>query len=80
MHKARAPLWWYDLRYGNGSRVSVLLGSILILIVVAISFGASNPEALAERQLQVEARCVAQGGHIVVTVEKFGVSRICYGA
>lgn len=80
MHEVRAPLWWYDLKYGIGWRAPVLLAAILILLAAAIGFGASNPEALAERQRQAEARCVARGGHIVVTVEKFRVSRNCYGA
>ncbi len=80
MLKARAPLWWYDLRYGIGWRAPVLLGAIVILIVVAARHGALSPEALAERQRQLEEQCVARGGHVVVTIEKFGVSRNCYGA
>ena len=48
-------------------------------IVVAARHGASSPEALAERQRQLEEQCVARGGHVVVTIEKFGVSRNCYG-
>ena len=80
MRKAWGPLWCYDLRYGIDWRIPVVLGAILVLMAVWVICGPSNSGATAEQQRQMEARCAARGGHLVMVLQKFGVSRVCFGA